>query len=206
MNTIKNWLVSDAKGRSIFYFKLYTINEISASLYFDSSILFRASDTKLIDFIELLISHELPIEKKDAIASELFEAVQKIEYYEQFYFDETVLDKDGRLNLSSYEVMQKINMERLENSHLLPISKYSYRELFVVLRTHFHLNMEEVMACSKIITKSAFEEQLVTELLKYHYVYSYHADNVFYLYKGESAGDTYFIMNKGELLFAFDTK
>jgi hypothetical protein len=205
MNTIRNWLVSGTKGRSLFYFKLYTINEISGSLYFDSNILFRASDTKLIDLIELLISHELPIEKKDAIANELFEAVQKIEYYEQFYFDETVLDKNGRLNLSSYEVMQKINMERLENSRLLPISKYSYPELFTLLRTQFHLNLEEVMASSKVITKAAFEEQLITELLKYHYVYSYHADNVFYLYTGES-GDTYFIMNKGELLFAFDTK
>jgi hypothetical protein len=205
MNTIRNWLVSGTKGRSLFYFKLYTINEISGSLYFDSNILFRASDTKLIDLIELLISPELPIEKKDAIASELFEAVQKIEYYERFYFDETVLDKNGRLNLSSYEVMQKINMERLESSRLLPISKYSYPELFTLLRTHFHLNLEEVMASSKLITKSEFEEQLVTELLKYSYVYSYKDDNVFYLYTGES-GQTYFIMNKNELLFAFDTK
>ncbi|HXD93891.1 MAG TPA: hypothetical protein VNX01_11815 [Bacteroidia bacterium] len=205
MNTIRNWLVSGAKGRNIFYFKLYTINEKSGGLYFDSNILFRASDTKLIDRIELLVSHELPIQKKDAIAANLFEMVQKIEYYKQFYFDETVLDKDGRLNLSSYELMQKLNTERLKNSNLLPISKYSYPELFVPLRSHFHLNQEEIMASSKVITKSAFEEQLITELLKYSYVYSYKDDNVFYLHTSE-AGETYFILNKGELLFAFDTK
>ncbi|MFI4919945.1 MAG: hypothetical protein ACHP65_10365, partial [Legionellales bacterium] len=173
MNTIRNWLVSNTKGRNIFYFKLYTINEKSGSLYFDSNILFRASDTKLIDLIELLISYELPIQKKDALAAELFEMVQKIEYYKQFYFDETVLDKYGRLNLSSYELMQKINTERLKNCNLLPISKYSYPELFTPLRSHFHLHKEEIMASSQVITKSAFEEQLVTELLKYSYVYSY---------------------------------
>jgi len=205
MNTIRNWLISDTKGRNIFYFKLYTINEISASLYFDSNILFRVSDTKLIDFIELLVSYEMPIEKKNTIAAELFEMVQKIEYYKQFYFDETVLDKDGRLNLSSYELMQKLNAEKLKNSNLLPISKYSYPELFTTLRSHFHLNQEEIMASSQVITKSAFEEQLITELLKYSYVYSYKEDNVFYLYTSES-GKTYFILNKDELLFAFDTK
>jgi hypothetical protein len=205
MNKIRNWLVSDAKGRNIFYFKLYTINEKSGSLYFDSNILFRVSDTKLIDLIEQLVSNELPIEKKNTVAAELFEMVQTIEYYKQFYFDETVLDKDGRLNLSSYELMQKINTERLKNSNLLPISKYSYPELFTILRTHFHLHKEEIMTSSQIITKSAFEEQLITELLKYSYVYSYKDDNVFYLYRGES-GKTYFILNKDELLFAFDTK
>jgi hypothetical protein len=205
MNKIRNWLVSDAKGRNIFFFKLYTINEKSGSLYFDSNILFRVSDTKLIDLIELLVSHELPIEKKNAIAAELFELVQTIEYYKQFYFDETVLDKDGRLNLSSYELMQKINTERLKNSNLLPVSKYSYPELFTTLRSHFHLHQEEIMAASQIITKSAFEEQLVTELLKYSYVYSYKEDNVFYLHVSES-GKTYFILNKDELTFAFDTK
>jgi hypothetical protein len=205
MNTIRNWLVSDAKGKNIFYFKLYTINKISGGLYFDSNILFRANDTKLIDCIELLVSHELPIKKKYAIAADLFEMVQKIDYYKQFYFDETVLDKDGRLNLSSYELMQKINTERLKNSNLLPISKYSYPELFTILRSHFHLNQEENMASSKVITKTAFEEQLTTALLKHHYIDSYDADNVFYLYTGES-GETYFIMNKDELLFAFDTK
>ena len=147
----------------------------------------------------------MPIEKKNTIAAELFEMVQKIEYYKQFYFDETVLDKDGRLNLSSYELMQKLNAEKLKNSNLLPISKYSYPELFTTLRSHFHLNQEEIMASSQVITKSAFEEQLITELLKYSYVYSYKEDNVFYLYTSES-GKTYFILNKDELLFAFDTK
>ncbi|HKC69118.1 MAG TPA: hypothetical protein VKG26_12860 [Bacteroidia bacterium] len=206
MNTIKNWLISNAKGRNIFYFKLYTINKISGSLYFDSNILFRVSDAKLIDLIELLVSHELPIEKKNTIAAELFEMIQKIEYYKQFYFDEAVLDKDGRLNLSSYELMQKINTERLKNSNLLPVSKYGYPELFTILRTHFHLHREEIMASSQLITKTAFEEQLVTALLKHHYMDSYDADNMFYQYTGEAGDRTYFILNKDELLFAFDVK
>jgi hypothetical protein len=206
MNTIRNWLVSGAKGRNIFYFKLYTINNISGGLYFDSNILFRVSDTKLIDLIEQLVSHELPIQKKDAIAAELFEMIQKIEYYKQFYFDETVLDKNGRLNLSSYELMQKINAERLKDSNLLPISEYSYPELFTVFRTYFHLHKEEIMALTKQITKPAFEEQLVTALLKHHYIDAYDAGNVFYQYTGEAGDRTYFILNKHELLFAFDVK
>ena len=148
----------------------------------------------------------MPIEKKNTIAAELFEMVQKIEYYKQFYFDETVLDKDGRLNLSSYELMQKLNTEKLKNSNLLPISKYSYPELFTVLRTYFHLHKEEIMALTKVITKPVFEEQLTTELLKYSYVYSYKDDNTFYLYINEAEGKTYFILNNDELLFAFDTK
>ena len=206
MNTIRNWLISGANGKNIFYFKLYTINEKSRGLYFDSNILFQASDIKLIDLIEQLVSHELPIEKKNAIAAELFERVQRIEYYNQFYFDETVLDKNGRLNLSSYELMQKINTERLKNSNLLPISKYSYPELFTILRTYFHLHKEEIKALTKQITKSEFEEQLVTALLKHHYIDSYDADNMFYQYTGEAGDRTYFILNKDELLFAFDTK
>lgn len=205
MNSIKVWLVSNAGGRHIFYFELYTINKISGSLYFDSNLLFQVRHVKLLDLIELLIKHDLPLTEKEGIAAELFILIKKIKFYEQFYFDEIVLDKNGKLNIASYKVMDKLNTERLQNSYLMPLSAYSYPELFTVLKRHFHLHKDKIMSSSQVIIREAFEEQLINDPLKRHYLDTYNNSNMFYVYTDEKGEKTYFILNKDKLLFAFNT-
>ena len=206
MHTIRNWIVENKQGRSLFYFRLYTINEISAGLYFDSNILFRITDARLALLIEQLVSYKIPIEKKDRIAEQLFILIKEIGYYEQFYFDDTVLDKTGKLNFFMYEFKQRFYLERLDKCYEVPISATHNPEIYAIVRKYFHLHKEVLFETTKPITQAAFECQLCTDELKQAYVEEYDEENAFYIYTDNTDKVSYFIINNNELKLVFDLK
>ena len=206
MHTVRNWIVENKQGRSLFYFRLYTISEISADLYFDSNILFRIADARLILLLEQLVFHKIPLDKKERIAQQLFMLIRENSYYEQFYFEDDVLDKYGKINFSAYECIRHLLMERLDDSCLLPLSANSYSYLFFAARKHFHLHRDTIFESSKQITQLEFENQLCTDALKFAYVEVFDKGNVFYLYTDNTNIVSYFIINGNDIIFLFEVE
>jgi hypothetical protein len=207
METIRTWIVSDINGRHIFFFELFKIVESDNTLCFDSNISFQPQHKIILDYIELLLSTHLPNSTKDSIAPQLFNLIKKIKYYQKFYFDESVLDKNGRLNMSSYKLIQELTFDRLkqEGEYNVPISNYNFPDLFRVFENYFCLHQHDIMQHSKIISKNKFESQLINEDLKHQYVNIYNQTNTYFLHKAEQGYYTYFILRNNKLLFAFKT-
>jgi hypothetical protein len=206
MNRVKYWVASDKNGRDIFYFGLYTMNKISDNLYFDSNLIFQGKHIRLVDLIEILVDRDFPMVKKDEVIAKLFEEIKEIEFYKEFYFHETVLDSNGKLNFSAYKFMNQFNCERLKDCYLVPLSNHRNPELFAELKCHYYLHEEEILSESIRIGQSRFEEQLTTDLLKQCYIDVYEPDNTYYLHCKEEGDKTFFILNNEKLLFAFEVK
>jgi len=206
METLRTWIVSDKDGRNIFYFELFTVGNEN-TLCFDSNISFQPQHKLIIDYLELLLSTHLPNSTKDSIAPQLFNLIKKIKYYQKFYFDESVLDKNGRLNMSSYKLIQELTFAKLkqEGEYDVPISNYSFPDLFRVFENYFCNNKDDIMQHSIIISKIKFESQLINKELKNQYVNIYARTHTFFQHKAEQGYYTYFILKKNKLIFAFKT-
>lgn len=207
METFKTWMVSDLSGRNIFYFELFKI-ESDDKLFFDSNISFQLKHKGIIDHIEMLLSNHLPIATRDFIATLLFSQVQKIKCYSKFYFDESVLDKNGKLNMSSYKLIQQLTFEKLrqDGEYNVPISMYSFPDLFREFENYFCTHQQNLMRQSKIISKAKFESYLINDALKNQYVNIYNNSNMFFVHLSEQGYYTYFVMRRNKLQFAFKTQ
>jgi hypothetical protein len=205
METIRTWLVSDIAGRNIFYFELLKINATDDTLCFDSNISFQLKHKVIVDYIELLISNHLPDSTKDSIATQLFNLIKKIKCYQKFYFDESVLDKNGKLNMSNYKLIQELTFAKLkqEDEYNVPISNYSFPDLFRVFENYFCIHKHDIMKHSKIITKVKFEGQLTNDTLKHEYVTIYNKSNLYFLHESNQIYHTYFILRNQKLQLAF---
>ena len=206
METIKTWMVSDLNGRNLFHFEIFKQDGI---ILFDSNLVFRNEHNTIIECIELLISNHLPTETIDVVAAKLFTSVKRIKYYEQFFFDDSVLDKSGKLNANSYKLIQQLNYEKLKSDgeYDVPISLTSYGDLFAVMNNQFCIHRKKIIHDSTRITKIEFESYLVNEDLKTQYVNVYDTANKFYRHKSVDEGyDTYYILKATTLLLAFRTK
>ena len=208
METIRTWMVSDRTGRNIFYFELFKINLADDTLCFDSNISFQLKHKVIVNYIELLLSNHLPDSTKNSIATQLFTIIKKIKYYQKFYFDESVLDKNGKLNMSSYKLIQEMTFDKLkqEGEYNVPISNYSFPDLFRVFENYFCIHKHDIMQHSKIISKNKFESQLINEELKHQYVNIYNQANIYFHHKAEQGYYTYFILRNNKLFFAFKTQ
>jgi hypothetical protein len=175
-------------------------------LYFDSNLIFQGKHTRLVDLIEILVDRDFPMVKKDEVVAKLFEEIKEIEFYKEFYFHETVLDSNGKLNFSSYKYMSEFNCKRLKDYYGVPLSNHRNPELFMELKCYYYLHEEEILSESIRIDQSRFEEQLTTELLKQSYIDIYELGNIFYLHCREEGDKTFFILNDEKLLFAFEVK
>ncbi len=204
MVSIRKYVISDdLTGRDLFYFEVFKQDDM---IFFDSNLVFKTK--KLKDLIELLISNDLPNETVEIIAAKLFTSVKRIKYYDQFYFDDCVLDKNGKLNFDSYKLLQQLNYEKLKSDgeYDVPISRNNYPDLFAVVNNELCIHKNRVMKDSKSITKIQFEFHLINEPLKFEYVNVYDKDNKFYRHKSEEGYDTYFILRNKTLHLAFRTK
>jgi hypothetical protein len=199
METLKTWVISNKAGREIFFFELFKIDD---TLYFDSNLIIRNSHHNIIENIQLLLSDHLPIVTQEFIANQLFNNIKKNRYYDQFYFNESVLNKDGKLNLSNYKITQEIIINNIMNSeYYVPLSDCSCQAMFAVLSNYFYKNERNITRNSKAITKSKFEANLVNETLQHTYVNIYHQSNSYNVHYEEY--NTYFILRENKLLFAF---
>lgn len=203
METIKTWMISNVAGRNIFYFEIFKQDDI---IYFDSNLVFKTK--KLKDLIELLISNDLPNETVEIIAAKLFTSVKRIKYYDQFYFDDSVLDKDGKLNINSYKLLQELNYEKMKSDGEddVPVSRNNYPGLFSVINNQLCIHKNRIMKDSKSITKIQFESHLINDPLKFEYVNVYDNANKFYRHKSEEGYDTYFVLRNKTLQLAFRAK
>lgn len=204
METIRTWMVSDKNGRDIFFFELFKIGNEN-TLYFDTNLSIQLEHKVIVEYIELLLSNYLPDSTKDSIALHLITLFKKIKYYHKFYFDESVLDKNGRLNMSSYKLIQEMtfNKLKLEDEYNVPISIYSFPDLFRVFENYFCIHKQEIMRHSKIISKIKFEGQLANDSLRNQYVTIYNKSNLYFLHESNQIYQTYFILRNHKLQFAF---
>ncbi|HXS37478.1 MAG TPA: hypothetical protein VN721_12310 [Flavipsychrobacter sp.] len=206
MNTVRHWVASDNNGRDLFYFDLYTWNKESVNLYFESNLIFQGRHARLVDIIEVLVDRDFPLMKKDEVAAKLFEEIKKIDFYKEFYFHESALDKEGKLNLSAYRYISELNLKKMKACYLVPLSNHRNPELFMELKCHYYLHEEEIISESVRIDQGRFEGQLATDVLKQAYVDIYHPANLFYLHCREGGDKTFFILNGEKLLLAFEVK
>lgn len=206
MEIIKTWMVSDHNGRNLFHFEIFKQDGITL---FDTNIVFRNEHNTIIECIELLLSNHLPANTIDVVATKLFTSIKRIKYYERFYFDDSVLDINGKLNANSYKLIQQLNYEKLKSDgeYNVPISHISFGDLFAVMNNQFCIHRRKIMEDSTRITKDEFESYLINDSLKTEYVKVYSDANKFYRHKSIEEGyDTYFVLRGINLFLAFRTK
>lgn len=200
METVKTWIISNKAGREIFFFELFKIDD---TLYFDSNLIIRNSHHNIIENIQLLLSDHLPLVTQEFIANQLFNNIKKNRYYDQFYFNDTVLNKDGKFNRNSYNIIQEIICNNIKNGeYYVPLSNSSYQDMFAVFSNYFYQNRRNIIRNSKPLSKSKFESNLVNEALQNHYVNIYDQSNCYNVHVYEEY-NTYFILRENKLLFAF---
>ncbi len=202
MDINKTWIVSDLSGRDIFYFELFTID--NGRLSIDSNLNFRGEP--VIDIIEKLIYMKLNNNEIEELAQELFEIIKTTPYFSQFYFSETVLNKDGKINMEYYKTLNKLTWKQIiSNQHfLVPISETQLPELFRVFNEYFISNSSEIMNQSEALSKGEFENELTNDLLREEYVNVYDPSNLLYKYiDDEKKETTYFVLKNSQFVFGF---
>lgn len=208
MISYKKYVISDLRGRDLFYFELFKHDETDDTLCFDSNIKFQLKHKTIIDLIELLLSNHLPEQTKDAVAQQLFNLILKEKEYQKFYLSDEVLNKEGKLMMDNYELIKQITYKKLKDvgKFNVPISVFHEPELFKVIEDHFCNDRECIMKQSNSISKIIFESKLITDELKHQYVNVYNYENKFYCHLAENGDSTYYILRNDKLIFAIKTQ
>lgn len=199
---LNKWIISDSTGRDIFYFELF---EMDGVVCFDSNLVFHNKHAIINSYIEHIIVGNLSSDELEYTTTLLFNCIKSNSYYKQFYFSDSVLNKNGKLHSSSYNILNKITLDKLRNPNnkLIPFSKHYNFDLFKSLETHYFLNKVQIKISSTIISKNDFENLLITDLLKDTYLNVYDKNNTFYLHIDEAGMKTYYTLKNRKLVFAF---
>ena len=208
MISYKKYVISDLRGRDLFYFELFKLDETDDTLCFDSNIKFKLKHKAMIALIELLLSNHLPEETKDSVAQQLFNLIMKEKEYEKFYLSDEVLNRDGKLMMDNYELIKQITYAKLKDAGKfnVPVTAFHLPELFKVVEDHFCNNRDSIMEQSNSISKTVFEMQLITDELKHQYVNIYNNENKYYRHLAENGYSTYYILRNDKLIFAIKTQ
>ena len=202
MKLLNKWIVSDTNGRDIFYFEVFEINRV---VCVDSNLVFHNKHTIINNHIEHIVVGNLSSDELEQTTSLLFNCIKLNSYYKQFYFSDSVLNKNGKLHSSSYNILNKITLDKLSNPNnkLMPFSKHYNFDLFKSLETHYILNKVQIQISSTNINKNDFENLLITDLLKETYLSVYNNNNTFHLHIDEAGMKTYYALKNRKLVFAF---
>lgn len=202
MKLLNKWVVSDANGRDVFYFEVLEMDSI---ICFDSNLVFHNKHTIINNYIEHIIVGNLSSDELEYTTTLLFNCIKSNSYYKQFYFSDSVLNKNGKLHSSSYNILNKITLDKLCNSNnkLIPFSKHYDFDLFKSLENYYLQNRLQIKDTSTNINKINFENLLITDLLKDAYLSVYNNNNTFHLHIDEDGMKTYYALKNRKLVFAF---
>lgn len=202
MKSLNKWIISDITGKDIFYFEIF---EMDGIICFDSNLVFQNKHTVIISYIERIIMSKLPLDELENIATLLFKAIKMNSFYKQFYFSDSILNRNGKFHSASYNILNKIYLDKLCNSNnkLIPFSKHYDFDLFKSLEIYYYSNRTHIDNSSIILNKTDFENQLITDLLKEYYLNVYDSSNAFHLHIDQFEIKTYFVLKNRKLIFAF---
>lgn len=202
MKLLKKWIVSEPNGRDIFYFEIY---EMDGIICFDSNLVFHNKHTTINNYIERILIENLSCEELERTRVLLFNCIKLNPYYKQFYFSDSVLNRNGKFHYSSYNVLNNITLDKLSNSDnkLIPFTKHYDFDLFKSLETYYMLNRSHIKTTSTNIHKNDFENLLITDLLRDTYLSVYNNNNTFHLHIDEAGMKTYYTLKNRKLVFAF---
>ncbi|MBL7935981.1 MAG: hypothetical protein JNM51_09280 [Bacteroidia bacterium] len=199
---LNKWIISDSTGRDIFYFELF---EMDGVVCVDSNLVFHNKHTIINNYIEQIVVGNLSSDELEQTTTLLFNCIKLNSYYKQFYLSDSVLNKNGKLHSSSYNILNKITLDKLSNPNnkLMPFSKHYDFDLFKSLETNFALNIIQIKSSSITINKTDFENLLITDLLKDAYLSVYNNNNTFHVHNDEDGMKTYYALKNRKLVFAF---
>jgi hypothetical protein len=198
----KRYFAKDSYGQDLFFIEL---TDAGYPEYFLSASL----PVKIMEHSDLIKLRQIIIIKKTSesvrrhFINKLFELIKSIPEAKYFFFPKTVLDKYGRYSEDLARTYESIIItHKLEI--LIPYSPYRNEEVFNELRKGYKPLADNSSAV--FAEKKLFQENLVTDDLKFAYVeiYSAKAEYFFEQEKNEDRLLEYYFMTlNDELLFLF---